>query len=431
MITKCTRSLGVLATVLLVGVCADSAEAATPNRVVGTCTPNPLVTIKSRHTTIQDAVDASFMAAQPANILVCPGTYREQVEIAPIMASIQAKVAAGTIPAEDVPDYAPIITMKGINLTVGPAIIAPPAAGLHSNFTSATFGPIAAQLLVHDTAGATISNLEIDGTGGGCPRIGGVAVRPAGVMFARAGDYENYAYSTTAGTVKFMSIHDQQYPWTASCGADAFGVISEDSYIKINDNVITKINDIGIYELGGNNQILRNNLTFCGGYGIVLYGASQSDVSLNTLSAINLSGIVLQGGTNLATVELNVFTPALPVGVYIDGGFDNSVTHNKGSFSFAGVFLDNGSSGNVVEDNQIDHCAFACIANRWSHGNNTIDWNDIDTSAAFGIWLRHIDNEYLTDNVYSNVFTGTIPVPICHSSTDSFDPNAPCLPPTP
>jgi hypothetical protein len=425
-LTTWKKPLSVLATLLFVGVCADSAQAAgTVNRVVGTCTPAPAVTIKARYTTIQDAVDGSILGEVPSNILVCPGIYREQVEIAPVTASLLRKVAAGTVPAGDIPDHEPIITLKGINLTVGPAVIAAPVAGLAAVFTSTTLGPLAPQLLVRETSGVNVSNLELDGSGGGCPLVGSVPARAVGIVFAKGPVLESLGEDMD-GSIKFVSIHDEQYPWTAACGADSFGILSENTIIKINDNQITRINDMAVYLLGGNNQALRNHISFCGGYGFFVDGSSGSDVSLNTLSQI-FKGINLTNGANLVTVELNTLTPSMTYGVVVDGGANNSITRNKGSFTGMGILLDNGSSGNLVEDNQLDHCGDACIGSRFSHGNNIIDWNDFDNSAAYGIWIRHTDNQYLTDEVYSNFFGGSIPVQICDSTTNGliFDPLIP------
>jgi len=103
------------AAVALIGLDARSAHAATINRAVGSCTTSPVVPASRHYATIQAAVDASVASGVPAVILVCPGTYREQVEIVPS------------------PDYAPVITLKG---SAAGAVIAPPAGGLVANYHS-------------------------------------------------------------------------------------------------------------------------------------------------------------------------------------------------------------------------------------------------------------------------------------------------------
>jgi parallel beta-helix repeat protein len=153
----------------------------------------------------------------------------------------------------------------------------------------------------------------------------------------------------------------------------------------------------------------------CGGHGIVVDNGLMSDVSLNAFNQINLNGIVLQNGTNLATVELNTFSPALAVGVYLLGAHDNYIHRNKVSSTFGAIFLDGGSANNVVEDNQLDHCGFACLMNRFSSGGNRIAFNDLETSVAYGVWQHHGEGDEVFGNVFKNVPTMT-----CNSTVAFF-----------
>src|SRR5580765_4576213 len=158
------------AVVALTGLHARSAEAATIYRAVGSCTTSPVIPASRHYSTIQAAVDASVASGQAAIILVCPGTYREQVVIA----------------GND--DFNPIITLKGYGAG---AIIAPPAGGLVANYDTTiplfngggpadanSNGHMAVMLLVRDTAGVNVSNIAVDGTGAACASVGGV---PAGI----------------------------------------------------------------------------------------------------------------------------------------------------------------------------------------------------------------------------------------------------------
>ncbi|HEV3315762.1 MAG TPA: NosD domain-containing protein [Candidatus Angelobacter sp.] len=88
--------------------------------------------------TIQAAVNAS---AAGTTILVCPGVYPEQVTINKAL------------------------TIRGVRSgTSDAAIIVAPAGGIVANTTSLTSGnPIAAQVLVAETAGVNLSNLSING----------------------------------------------------------------------------------------------------------------------------------------------------------------------------------------------------------------------------------------------------------------------------
>ncbi len=404
---KSTRLCGVLMGVALGAAYAQNVEASTIYRVVGTCTTSPVVPASRHYARIQDAVDASIASTQAAIILVCPGVYREQVTIAPNLA---------------VADYAPVVTLKGYAPGV---VIAPPAGGLVANYHSAiprfsdgsdpsanSNGWVAAQLLVHDTAGVQVTNIEFDGTGAACPSVAGVPSTVAAVVFANVGDE---SYNQTAGLVRFVSIHDLAYPFVSGCGYSE-GIISENAWMAINDNTIQRVYDTGILEYGANNQILRNTISQVGYTGIRLTAAQPIDVSLNKLSRIEEWGILLENGTNGVTVDKNTTSPELPIGVYVLNSHDNSIVNNTINNAFGGVFLDGGASNNLVEGNIVNGCAFACIMDRASHGGNTIDWNDFHTSSLYGIWLYSAD----VDNMYSNLFDNT-PIPVCHSTVASFD----------
>jgi hypothetical protein len=124
------RSFLLLAVVLL---CGSGPVLAASTFAVGTCKP----TLAS-YPTISAAV-----AAVPAGstVMVCPGTYPEQVTIAQPL------------------------TLQGVSVgDSGQVIVAVPAAGLSMNTTSIRGTPIAAQVLV--TAGpVNITNITVDGTG--------------------------------------------------------------------------------------------------------------------------------------------------------------------------------------------------------------------------------------------------------------------------
>src|SRR5262249_10043282 len=105
----------VLATTLL-NAHTSSASLVTISRVVGSLKDpttgaekcQPTIPQARRYATIQAAVDASIAEVFPATIWVCPGVYREQVQIS------------------NAPNYEPIIFLQGSNLADGPALIAAP-----------------------------------------------------------------------------------------------------------------------------------------------------------------------------------------------------------------------------------------------------------------------------------------------------------------
>jgi len=400
-----TKVCVLAAVVALAGLHAPSVQAATIYRAVGSCTTSPVVPASRHYSTIQAAVNASVASGVAAIILVCPDTYREQVTIGPS------------------PDYAPVITLKGVATGV---VIAPPAGGLVANYQSSiplfsgpadanSGGWVSAMLLVHDTAAINISNIAIDGTGAACASVGGLPSAVAGILFANVGDE---SFFNTAGSIKSVNVHDLPgFSVGGPCGYSS-GIISENSYIKINDNTVTNAFYAGIWEFGGITDMLRNTISYIGVSGIRATSAQPNDLSLNNLFQITENGIVLEGGTNSGTVDSNTITPTISLGIDLVDAHDNSIVNNSITGGFGSIFLDLQSSGNLVQNNALHACGFACIMDRGSHGGNQILWNDLFAGAGsqYGIWLNAAD----TDTIYGTLFSGSFPIQVCHSSNPSF-----------
>src|SRR6266853_1104652 len=391
------------AAVALVGLHAQPVHAATVYRAVGSCTTSPVVPSSRHYSTIQAAVNASVASGQAAIILVCPGTYREQVEIGPG------------------PDYAPVITLKG---SAAGAIIAPPAGGLVANYHSSiplfsgptdanSNGWIAAQLLVHDTSIVSVSNIAVDGTGAACASVAGVPSAVAGILFANVGDE---SYFTTAGSIKSVSVHDLPgFSVGGPCGYSS-GIISENSHIKITDNTVTNAFYAGIWQVGGISDILRNTVSYVGVSGIRVTSGLPNDLSVNKLFQITENAIVLEGGTDGATIDSNTITPTISFGIYAVDTHNSYIVNNSITGGFGSIFLDLQSSGNLVQNNALYSCGFACIMDRGSWGGNLIHWNDLFGGAQYGIWL----NTPADDDEYGTLFAGPFPIEICHSSNPGF-----------
>jgi nitrous oxidase accessory protein NosD len=123
--------------------------------------------------TIQSAVNASSLGT---TILVCPGTYPEQVVIN--KALTLTGVASGTSDA---------------------AIIVPPAGGVVENTTSLfSGGPIAAQVLVTGADDVRVSNLTIDGRNNGIASTGCTSLNLIGLYYRNA-----------SGAVNRMAVANQ------------------------------------------------------------------------------------------------------------------------------------------------------------------------------------------------------------------------------
>jgi len=374
-----------------------------------------------RYSTIQAAVDDTInLYKLPATIWVCPGSYPEQVKI------------------HNTATYQPIITLQGSNLTSGAARITVPTTW--TTFSSTIYGSVAAQLLVTDTTGVTIRNLEVDGSGG-CPTGDAGAPPPfmAGVMFAKNGNPNTS--STEAGTIQFTNVHDQLPQIQEGCGLSA-GIVAENAYIKINDNTIHDVNYSGILQYGGNATMLRNtisNSTFRPITGIRSTAAHPIDVSLNTISNVNV-GILLENGTNSVQVDKNNISTTVSTGIHLHGAFNNYVRWNTVNSAWTGISLDGSgfsqggppSSGNLVEGNVVRNCQYTCIADTWSSGSNRIDGNKLTNSLYYGIWLWYVADfdqngtapappppPFLDwDSIYSNTYA-QIPIQICHATYDS------------
>src|SRR6266478_9086527 len=128
--------------------------------VVGDLSCQPGIPLPGRFQTIQAAVNA---APAWSTVLVCPGSYPEQVVISQ-----------------------PLILRGVLNGTAGAAIITVPAGGLSLNAPSLAFGGVvAAQLLVQNTAGVRVDHLIVDGSGSTCPAG---ANRTIGIEFYNVGD---------------------------------------------------------------------------------------------------------------------------------------------------------------------------------------------------------------------------------------------------
>jgi hypothetical protein len=129
---------------------------------VGTCR-NHVTTF----TTIQAAVNAS---SPGGTVLVCPGTYPEQVKINKAL-NITG-VQSGTLDA---------------------AVVVAPTGGVVKSTTSlATGDPIAAQILVTETTGVNISNLTIDGSNNGISSSGCTPLNLVGLLYQNASGTVNH-----------------------------------------------------------------------------------------------------------------------------------------------------------------------------------------------------------------------------------------------
>jgi parallel beta-helix repeat protein len=354
-------------------LCGHSASAATV--VVGpdTCEPG-----KAHYTTIQSAVSA---VAPRSTVLVCPGTYPEQVTIAQSL------------------------TLKGVTDGTGnAAIITVPSGGLVLNATSPiTFGgPVTAQIVIQNTTAVSVSNLTVDGTGSGCTSG---ATREVGIV----------AYNVVDSTVSDVVVRNEL---TACLNGE--GIDSDSSSITISDNEVHGIDNSGIVIGGGVDVVNANSIEDALLYGISLDSTDGTTVTGNNVANLrgsdgghDLAPGVALFNSNSSTISKNTFllSPRYSVGVLIYSSSSNSVTGNTCSECGFGVYLFN-AANNVVQSNKLSDIVFDGIFFASSLGGNIVSKNVVN-EAAYGIYTDNTaGGDTLTPNSLFNTVVTVDPNPV-------------------
>ncbi len=365
---------------LLLGAFAGQAFSSTVS--VGDC--ENLV----NYATIQEAVNAV-----PAGsiIKVCPGTYHEQVVI-------NKK-----------------LTLEGAQYVFDDAVlIAPPSTGLVQNTTDVDTGnPIAAQLLVQNTAGpVSISGLTVDGTGN---------------LVASCGlDLQGILFQNASGTVNHVAVRNQTpqpgyggcqigesiYVQTAT-GQTSTVTVENSSVHNYNKNGITG-NDTGTTLTVTGNYVQGVGVVPSGGAaqnGIQLGFGATGKITTNTVidniygdPTVAASADILLYDTaenSGITVSSNILgNSQLPIGLETLGddganlGDGVTVTSNKVFGTSTYDAIDVCTNGNTVKSNAILNSAESGVHLDASCGayfgaetgnKNTVTTNTIVESACAGI----------------------------------------------
>jgi hypothetical protein len=297
---------------------------------------------------------SAAISAAPAGstIEVCPGTYAEQVEITKAL------------------------TLKGISSSnSGQAIIAVPGSGLTST-TSIFFGPTVAPQLWVSSGPVEISNITVDGTGGGC--YGGWLVG----IFYQTG---------SSGTLNEVTDRNQ----TAGCG---IGILAENGNdtnepVTIENASVHNTSDYGIVALGSFAPTIKSNsIDATGDYGIFIstYGGAAT---LNVVANSQAYGILAEAAVVGESVSVSSNTVVnSPYGITTTG--DVSVKSNK--------IFQSSTDGIYV----------------YSGGGETIESNDI-TDAGVGIEFS-CNTATVTHNTINDVTTGLDQVPSGDSGSNTF-----------
>jgi hypothetical protein len=352
--------IAIALSVLLLGVKISSAS----DYAVGTCRPS-----LPSFATISEAVATVPLGA---TVLVCPGTYAEQVNI--------------TTP----------LTLSGVaSGDSDRPIIVPPATGMVVNASSSALGEslaVAAQVLV--TAGpVNISNITVDGTGN---NLSGSAFL-AGIFYGAGG----------SGTVNHVTARNQTDAnegtglWAENDSATATSVTFENSSVYNSD-------DVGV------------NLV-----STATPASLTVTVKGNTVSS-NLNGILVDGV--LGSVSDNVVTDTIEFGTTTGfggiiavstGAAPASVTGNTVADSINGgitAFLN--GTGVVVTSNTVLNTQAALGAVEAS--GVTFQSNKI-SMASIGIEFNCLPST-ASGNTISDVTTGLNDVPLDFSpGTNTYD----------
>jgi hypothetical protein len=340
---------------------------------VGTCRSG-LVTFS----TIQSAVNASPAGA---TILVCPGTYPEQVVVNKPM------------------------TLRGIQSgTLGAAVIVAPPGGIVQNTISlATGNPIASQILVTGTTDVSISNLTIDGSNNGMSSSGCTPLNLIGLFYQNAsGKVNRVAVVNQALTGSSIGCQVGLGIFVQSGNGGTSTVAVSNSHVQnYQKNGITG-NELGstviisgntVVGQGPTNGAAENSIQIgFGAAGKITSNTAMDDIwapetisnSGDAASGILVfasAGVTVSGNTvgntqfGIAFVSDSISGPA-------DGGM---IKGNKVSATHVRDGIELCSSSNAVHDNTINGSAEAAIHLDSSCGpvmNNVVSHNAVNDACA-------------------------------------------------
>lgn len=378
----------IVAIAVILGLPGKSLFAATVVVGPSTCEPTFI-----HYTRIQDAVSAPL----PPNstVLVCPGTYPEQVVI--------------TQP----------LTLKGVsNAGMDAAVIISPPGGVVAT------GFFAAQLSVLNTDGVNVSNIAVDGNNN---RI--VAPCDGNISF------EGILYSNSSGVVDHVTTRNQILTEMPDClldGGDGIRVRTTPGSAFVS-NVTIQNSSVHDFQAGGIDALqpgtrftIRNNIVrgrgrgpTQAGNGITVLFAAGSIVNNTVTDVISTTNVFLNSTWGIAvfctqnvSVLGNTVTNTQGGIVLLSGtgcSTDNNfITQNNisGTHLFDGIYLC--GNNNLVQNNIITssgesgvHLDTSC--NGSANGNNVVRSNTINEACA-GLLVDPLSNgNILTGNSFTNV----------------------------
>jgi hypothetical protein len=350
--------------------------------------------------TIQSAINAMPTASTAVNVvIVCPGVYPEQVVITKNI-TVQGALRDGMDPASE-------------NGNAGMARIVVPAGGLVPTPFGA--GYIAAQVVAQNIADLNLTNLTIDGHGGGCPTDpnSGLPVRSAGLALSNVG----VTGTSSDATITRNNIHsmigfkaDGSRCYTSIGQGE--GIVAENSWFTLDNNSIHDHDLSHVHQIGGVSRIRSNSLAR-GFYGIYLTNVSLTYGTNNTGSTVSSNdvdgfsaGIHLEASSNVLVQSNNIGNWG--AGIWLShGSADNDVLSNRIADSWYGIDLGGAGDGvgghtrNVVKSNTITRSVAAAVLDSFSHGANSITGNIIN-DAPIGIFYLSTEDDVFAPNTFYN-----------------------------
>jgi len=348
---------------LSVGFLLGSQLAMASTVEVGTC----------RKGLTQFATISAAVAAVPSGstVLVCPGTYPEQVVISTPL------------------------TLEGIsNGNSGRVIIAFPSAGLGMTVTSVIgAGVVGPQVLV-TTGPVNITNITVDGTGN---NLNGTGERLAGILYE----------SGASGTVNGVTAREQNGCgcgtgiWAENGNSTSDAVTIENSQVHDADLygmvLASSINPPTLVATVKGNQVINSNKGILSGF---------LDGTIASNSIIDHTGVGISANDTSASIISNTIAAihgsAAVKGIVVNGKDfvkSNIIIDENGSLTSIGIDL-SGSSGATVEANKVTDSAigieFGCKTGNTVSGNTLIDvgvgLDKVPTGLSVPGTIQSVDN---------------------------------------
>ena len=280
---------------------------------VGTCKSNDF-------STIQTAVNS---VPSGSTVMVCPGTYNEQVTI--------------TQP----------LTLKAVATATSDLVLIQGASRLI--FSPAQGMDVSVQVLVSGTGPVNLSGITVDGTSV-CPVDNSL---------------ESIFYQDASGTIDHVAVRNAVPGGGASCGGAVFVENDTASPISVN------IQNSSFYNTRFGTYILGNT-------GSAALAVNVEDNFFNEPS--RLGGAAIYYAQAIGTVSGNIVSGFL-YGVVTDNGAATTISNNVITESDTGIQLR--SPGNKVSNNQVFNVQYGISLARGST-NNTVQQNKVITNNIGG-----------------------------------------------